>query len=240
MSGHNKWSSIKHKKGAADAKRSASFTKIIRELTVSARMGGGDPKMNPRLRVAVDKAKDVNMPKENIEKAIKKGTGELEGVNYEEMTYEGYGPNGVALMIHVLTDNKNRASAEVRSILSKHGGNLGAAGCVSWMFDKKGVIIIDASATSEDNLMEVAINAGADDVQNSEDVFQIYTSPESFAVVLDHLKSAGITHKYAEVEMVPKNLIKLDEKKIDSVEKLVDVLEENDDIQKVFTNYETE
>lgn len=239
MSGHNKWSSIKHKKAAADAKRSASFTKIIRELTVAARTGGGDPAMNPRLRVAVEKAKDVNMPKDNIEKAIKKGTGELEGVNYEEMTYEGYGPNGVALMIDVLTDNKNRASAEVRSILTKHGGNLGASGCVSWMFDKKGIIIVDASLTTEDKLMEIAINAGADDVQSSEDVFQIFTAPETFATVLDHLKNANIAHKYAEVEMVAKNTVKLDEKKIESVEKLVELLEENDDIQKVFTNHES-
>jgi YebC/PmpR family DNA-binding regulatory protein len=238
MSGHNKWSSIKHKKGIADAKRGAAFTKIIREINIAARTGGGDPESNARLRTAIEKAKAVNMPKDNVEKAIKKGTGELEGVNYEELSYEGYGPAGVAVYIEALTDNKNRTSADVRSLLTKHGGNLGANGCVSWMFEKKGLIIVDAKSVTEDALMELVLNAGADDMQNNTEEFEITTAPETFLTVLDALKKANVVHKYAQICMIPKNTVKLDEKKAEQVDKLVDVLEENDDIQNVYVNYE--
>lgn len=238
MSGHNKWSSIKYKKAAADAKRGQAFTKIIREITISAREGGGDPAANARLRTAIDKAKDVNMPKDNIEKAIKKGTGELEGVNYEEIVYEGYGPHGVAVYIEVVTDNRNRASAEVRSALSKSGGNLGENGCVSWIFKKSGLIIVENTSISEDDLMELVLNAGADDLKNNGEEFEIYTPPESFVAVLDAVKEKNIPYKYAEVEMIPENTIKLSGKQAEQVEKLIDVLEENDDIQNVYVNYE--
>jgi len=237
MSGHNKWSSIKHKKGIADAKRGAAFTKIIREITISAR-SGGDPDSNARLRTAILKAKAVNMPKDNVEKAIKKGTGELEGVNYEEINYEGYGPAGVAVYIEALTDNKNRTSADVRSLLSKHGGNLGASGCVAWMFEKKGLIIVDGKSAAEDTLMEIVLNAGADDMENNGEEFEITTPPEAYLAVIDALAKAKIPTTYSQVTMIPKNTIKLDEKKAESVEKLVDALDESDDIQNVYVNYE--
>lgn len=238
MSGHNKWSSIKYKKAAADAKRGQAFTKIIREITISAREGGGDPAANPRLRTAIDKAKDVNMPKDNIEKAIKKGTGELEGVNYEEIVYEGYGPHGVAVYIEVVTDNRNRASADIRSALSKSGGNLGENGCVSWIFKKSGLIIVENTSISEEQLMELVLNAGGDDIKNNGEEFEIYTPPEFFVAVLDAVKEKNIPYKYAEVEMIPENTIKLKGKQAEQVEKLIDVLEENDDIQNVYVNYE--
>jgi len=240
MSGHNKWSSIKYKKAAADAKRGQAFTKIIREITISAREGGGDPAANPRLRTAIDKAKDVNMPKDNIEKAIKKGTGELEGVNYEEIVYEGYGPHGVAVYIEVVTDNRNRSSSDIRSALSKSGGNLGENGCVSWIFKKSGLIIIENTSTSEEELMELVLNAGGDDIKNNGEEFEVYTSPVSFVDVLDAVKEKNIPYKYAEVEMIPENTIKLSGKQAEQVEKLIDVLEDNDDIQNVYVNYEKE
>src|SRR6056297_1178115 len=183
MSGHNKWSSIKHKKGAADAKRGKIFTKIIKEMTVAARMGGGDPETNPALRTAVNKAKSENMPKDNIERAIKKGTGELGGVDYIELTYEGYGPGGVAILIETLTDNKNRTAADIRSIFSKHNGNLGETGCVSYMFQRKGIITLDASNYTEDDVLEAALEAGAEDVSSTEDEIEVITSPDDFNAV---------------------------------------------------------
>jgi YebC/PmpR family DNA-binding regulatory protein len=237
MSGHNKWSSIKHKKGAADAKRGAAFTKIIREITVASRTGGGDPKSNPRLRTAIEKAREVNMPKDNVEKAIKKGTGELEGVNYEELSYEGYAPHGVAVIIETLTDNKNRTSAEVRSLLSKYGGNLGATGCVGWMFEKKGLLVVDNKAISEDALMDLVLNAGADDIQNNGEEFEISCPPEAHPAVLDALAKANITPKFSQVTMIPKNTVSLDEKKCEQIEKIVEALEESDDVQNVYVNY---
>jgi YebC/PmpR family DNA-binding regulatory protein len=238
MSGHNKWSSIKHKKGAADAKRGQAFTKIIREITISAKHGGGDPNSNPRLRTAILKAKEVNMPKENIEKGIKKGTGELEGVNYEEIMYEGYGPSGVAIMIEVVTENKNRTSAEIRSALTNYGGSLGTSGCVAWMFDKKGIIVIDNKLIPEDELLELVINAGGDDMQNNGEEYEITTAPEMFLTVMETIKAKNLATKFAEVSMTPKNTVKLEGKKIDQIEKLIELLEEMDDVQNVYANYE--
>jgi YebC/PmpR family DNA-binding regulatory protein len=237
MSGHNKWSSIKHKKGAADAKRGAIFTKIIRELTVSAKSGGGDPNSNPRLRLAIEKAKEANMPKDNVEKAIKKGTGELEGVNYEEMTYEGYGPAGVAVIIDALTDNKNRTSSEIRSMLSKAGGNLGATGCVTFMFEKKGIIIVDNKLVVEEKLFDLVANAGAEDLQNNGEEYEISTPPEAFLTVMNALNKENIATKYSSIDMIPKNTITLDEKKAEQVEKLIEILEEHDDVQSVYSNF---
>lgn len=239
MSGHNKWSSIKHKKGAADAKRGAIFTKIIRELTISAKSGGGDPGSNPRLRLAIEKAKEANMPKENVEKAIKKGTGELEGVNYEEISYEGYGPNGVAIIIEALTDNKNRTSSEIRSMLSKHGGNLGANGCVSWMFEKKGVIVVDNKLITEEKLFDLVVNAGGDDIVNNGEEYEISTTPEAFNTVIQALNKENIATKYADLDMIPKNTVKLDAKRIEQIEKLIEIIEEQDDVQNVYANYES-
>jgi len=238
MSGHNKWSSIKHKKAAADAKRGAVFTKIIREITVAAREGGKDPNSNPRLRTAIEKAREVNMPKDNIEKAIKKGTGETEGVSYEEVCYEGYGPHGVAILIEALTDNKNRTSAEIRSLLSKHGGNLGSNGCVAWMFEKKGLIIVDNKTVSEDKLMEIVLNAGADDMQDNGEEFEITTPVESFNNVVEMLKQSSIPYKFAQITMLPKNTVVLDEKKCEQIDKIVEALEESDDVQNVYVNYQ--
>jgi YebC/PmpR family DNA-binding regulatory protein len=192
MSGHSKWSTIKHKKGATDAKRGKIFTKLIKEITVAARMGGGDINANPRLRTAVLAAKAENMPKDNIERAIKKGTGELEGVNYEESTYEGYGPGGAAVIVESLTDNKNRAVAEIRHIFSKYGGNLGANGCVAWMFDKKGYLVVEKSVIDEDSLMETALEAGAEDVREDGDNFEVITEPDDFEAVKEAVDAAGI------------------------------------------------
>src|SRR5574339_1314148 len=203
MSGHSKWHTIKHKKGAADAKRGKAFTRIIKELTVAARKGGGDPGTNPRLRTIIADAKANNMPRENIERAIRRGTGEEPGVSYEEITYEGYGPGGVALLIQSMTDNRNRTVAEIRHLFSKNGGNLGESGSVGWMFDKKGYIVVDKAAKSEDELFELAIEAGADDLRDDEDNFEIITTPDAFDGVLTAIKSAGIEPQVAEVEMVP-------------------------------------
>src|SRR5678810_786657 len=205
MSGHSKWHSIKHKKGALDAKRGKLFTKFIKEITVAARTGGGDPDANARLRKAILDAKSGNMPNDTIERAIRRGTGEEEGVNYEEITYEGYGPGGVALMVQSMTDNRNRTVAELRHIFSKNGGNLGESGSVAWMFDKKGYIVVDKAAKSEDELFEIAIDAGADDMQDEGDVFEIFTAPDSFEAVNEAVKKAGIEPQVAEVSMVPQN-----------------------------------
>jgi len=237
MSGHSKWSSIKHKKGAADAKRGKIFTKLIKEITVAARMGGsGDPDANPRLRTAILAAKSENMPKDNIERAIKKGTGELEGVNYEESTYEGYGPGGAAVLVESLTDNKNRTVADVRHIFSKCGGNLGENGCVGWMFDKKGYIVVERSATDEDTLMEVALDAGAEDVREDDSNFEVITAPEDFEAVKAAIDAKEIKCLDAEVTMLPQNAADLTGKEAEQMIRLMDMLEDCDDVQKAYTN----
>ncbi|OQY57720.1 MAG: YebC/PmpR family DNA-binding transcriptional regulator [Desulfobacteraceae bacterium 4572_88] len=237
MSGHSKWSTIKHKKGAADAKRGKIFTKLIKEITVAARMGGGgDIASNPRLRTAVLAAKAENMPKDNIERAIKKGTGELEGVNYEESVYEGYGPSGVAVLVESLTDNKNRTVADIRHIFSKSGGNLGENGCVGWMFDKKGYISIEKAATDEDALMEAALDAGAEDVREDGDNFEVITAPEDFETVKEAIDKASIPYTEAEVTMLPQTTANLEGKEAEQMIRLMDTLEDCDDVQKVYTN----
>jgi len=237
MSGHSKWSSIKHKKGAADAKRGKIFTKLIKEITVAARMGGsGDPDSNPRLRTAVAAAKAENMPKDNIERAIKKGTGELEGVNYEESTYEGYGPGGAAVLLESLTDNKNRAVADIRHIFSKCGGNLGENGCVAWMFDKKGYLVVERSTIDEDTLMEAALDAGAEDVREDESNYEIITAPEDFEAVKAAVDEKAIPYLDAEITMLPQTSTNLQGKEAEQMIRLMDMLEDCDDVQKVYTN----
>jgi YebC/PmpR family DNA-binding regulatory protein len=236
MSGHSKWSTIKHKKAAKDAKRGKIFTKIIKEITIAARMGGGDINANPRLRTAVANAKGQSMPSDNIERAIKKGTGELEGVNYEETTYEGYGPAGVAIMLSVLTDNKNRTVAEIRNVFGKHGGNLGEAGCVAWMFSKKGMITIDRGSAPEERVFEVALEAGADDIADSDEVFEIATTPERMEDVKAALEGASLPVASAEVTMVPQNTITLRGREAEQVLKLLEALEDHDDVQSVSAN----
>lgn len=237
MSGHSKWSSIKHKKGAADAKRGKVFTKLIKEITVAARMGGsGDPDANPRLRTAILAAKSENMPKDNIERAIKKGTGELEGVNYEESNYEGYGPGGAAVLIESLTDNKNRAVADIRHIFSKNGGNLGENGCVAWMFDKKGYISIDKDGVDEDALMEVALDAGAEDIRDEDSSFEVITAPEDFEAVKTAIESAAISFQEAEVTMLPQTTTNLEGKEAEQMVRLMEALDDCEDVQKVYTN----
>jgi YebC/PmpR family DNA-binding regulatory protein len=238
MSGHSKWASIKHKKGKEDAKRGKLFTKIIREIIVAARLGGGDPNSNPRLRTALDKAKAANMPKDNIVNAIKKGTGELEGVKYEEALYEGYGPGGVAVLVEVMTDSKNRTSSEIRKIFSRGGGNLGESGCVAWMFSKKGLIVFDKSAVSEDQLMEVALEAGADDVKDSESVWEVTTSPESYEAVKKAFEDKGLKSTMAELAMIPQTTVKLSGKEAEQMVRLVEALEEHDDVQNVYSNFD--
>jgi YebC/PmpR family DNA-binding regulatory protein len=239
MSGHSKWHTIKHKKGALDAKRGKIFTKLIKEITVAARTGGsGDVDSNARLRKAVTDAKAQNMPNDTIDRAIKRGTGELEGVNYEEITYEGYGVGGVAVMVETMTDNRNRTVAELRHLFSKNGGNLGESGSVAWMFDKKGLIIVDKVAKSEDELFEIAIEAGADDMQDEGDVFEIYTAPENFDAVLDAVKATGIEPQAAEVSMIPQNYIKLEGADAKQMLKLYDAIDDNDDVQKVYANFD--
>jgi len=236
MSGHSKWSSIKHKKGAADAKRGKLFTKLIKEITVAARMGGGDPDANPRLRSAVITAKGENMPKDNIERAIKKGTGELEGVNYEESSYEGYGPGGAAVLIESLTDNKNRAVADIRHIFSKCGGNLGENGCVAWMFDKKGYIVIENKVIDEETLMETALEAGAEDVREDGSNFEVISAPEDFESVKAAVDAAAIAYIEAEVTMLPQSAADLQGKEAEQMIRLMDMLEDCEDVQKVYTN----
>lgn len=238
MSGHSKWSTIKRKKGAADAKRGKIFTKLIREIIVSARMGGGDINANPRLRTAVMAARAENMPKENIERAIKKGTGELEGTTYEEYIYEGYGPGGVAMMLEVLTDNKNRTVADIRHIFSKHNGSLGEGGCVSWMFEKKGLILIDKTGVDEDRLMEVALDAGALDVKDNGKEFEVTCGPAGLEDVKKALEGAGFKWNYAEVTMVPQTTVRLSGKDAEQMLKLMEGLEDSDDVQKVYANFD--
>ncbi len=236
MSGHSKWSSIKHKKGATDAKRGKIFSKLIKEITVAARMGGGDPDSNPRLRTVILTAKSENMPKDNMERAIKKGTGELEGVNYEESTYEGYGPGGAAVLLESLTDNKNRAVADIRHIFSKNNGNLGENGCVAWMFDKKGYFAVEKSAVDEDSLMEIAIEAGAEDVREDNGSFEIITEPEDFESVKAAIDQASIPYIDAEITMLPQSTTNLEGKQAAQMVKLMEALEDCDDVQRVYTN----
>jgi YebC/PmpR family DNA-binding regulatory protein len=236
VAGHSKWSQIKRKKAVTDAKRGAQFTKLIREITVAAREGGGNPDFNPRLRLAVDTAKAANMPADNVERAIKKGTGELEGVNYEEITYEGYGPRGVALFIEALTDNANRAVADIRFVLGRHEGSLGTSGSVAWQFARKGQIYVSADRYHEDAVLEAALMAGAEDVAREGDEFVVTTAVQSFHEVQDGLKQAGVEFSEAELSMIPQNEIAVEGKDAERLMKLLDALDELDDVQKVHTN----
>ena len=236
MSGHSKWANIKHKKGAEDAKRGKIFTKIVKEIIVAARMGGGDPSANPRLRSALQNAKQNNLPKENVERAIKKGIGELDGVNYEETAYEGYGPGGAAVYVESLSDNKNRTVADIRHLFNKHGGNLGESNCVAWMFDKKGWLSVNKSDVSEDALMEVALEAGADDIREEEDTFEVITPPAAFDAVKEALEAASIPFEDAEITMLPQTTINLTGKEAEQMFKLMGGLDDLDDVQKVYTN----
>ncbi len=238
MSGHNKWSTIKHKKGAVDAKRGKLFTKLIKEITTSARIGGGDPGGNPRLRKAVDEAKANNMPSDNIDRAIKKGTGELDGVIYDEVTYEGYGPEGVAVLLEVMTDNKNRTVAEIRHLFSKYNGSLGENGCVAWMFDSLGLIMVSKENATEEQLFEVALEAGADDIKDEGDVFEIHTSVEAFDGVSNAVKEAGIETESAELTRLPQTTVKLDGKPAETMLKLYGFLEDHDDVQNIYANFD--
>lgn len=238
MSGHSKWSSIKHKKAAADAARGKVFTKLIKEITVAAKLGGGDVDINPRLRDAVTRAKQANMPKDNIEKAIKKGTGELPGVVYEEIIYEGYGPAGTALYIEITTDNRNRTVAEIRFILTKHGGNLGESGSVAWMFDRKGVILVDREKYDEEELTLAALDAGAEDVIDEDEVYEILTEPNNLEIVKNALEGLGISSRSAEISMVPQNSVDVKGNDAEKVLKLMDVLDDHDDVQNVWSNFD--
>ncbi|HQN70789.1 MAG TPA: YebC/PmpR family DNA-binding transcriptional regulator [Smithella sp.] len=239
MSGHSKWSTIKRKKGAIDAKRGKIFTKIIKEITLAARLGGGDIEGNSRLRQAVMLAKEENMPKDNIERAIKKGTGGGEGAAaYEEVTYEGYGPGGAAVLVEIMTDNKNRTVAEIRHIFSKHGGNLGENGCVAWMFAKKGSIVIDKKVIDEDALMELVLEAGAEDVKTEDSEYEVITDPGSFEAVKKILDDKGIKHLEARIGMIPSNTVKLEANKAEQMLKMMEKLEDNDDVQNVYSNFD--
>ncbi|MGB7621992.1 MAG: YebC/PmpR family DNA-binding transcriptional regulator [Terriglobia bacterium] len=240
MSGHSKWSSIKHKKGAADAKRGRIFTKLIKEITVAARVGGGDPDGNPRLRTAILAGKAENMPADNIKRAIQKGTGELPGTQYDEITYEGYGPGGAAIIVDAMSDNKNRTVSEMRHMFSKHGGNLGEANSVAWMFHKKGYLIVEKAKASEDRLMEVGLDAGIDDIRDDGDNLEVLTAPESFEAVLKAIKAAGIEPASAEVSKVPQNYVKLDSKHAAQMLRLMEELEDHEDVQKVYANFDIE
>ncbi len=239
MSGHSKWSTIKHKKGAADAKRGKIFTRIIKEMTVAARLGGGDPNSNPRLRAAVAEAKANNMPKDNVERAIKRGTGELEGTTYEEITYEGYGPGGVALMVETMTDNSNRTTPEIRHIFEKNGGNMGTPGSVRFQFERKGFFAIEKKAADEDKLMEIALEAGADDLRSDDpDTFEIYTSPEAFEQVRQALEKNNIPTIEAKLGQIPSNYVKLDDSKARQMMRLLEMLDDQDDVQNVWSNFD--
>jgi YebC/PmpR family DNA-binding regulatory protein len=240
MSGHSKWHTIKHKKGAADAKRGKIFTRLIKELTVAARNGGGDSATNPRLRTIIAEAKSVNMPADNIKKAIQRGTGELPGVTYEEITYEGYGPGGAALIVETLTDNKNRTVGELRHLLEKHHGNLGSSNSVAWMFEKKGYIVVDKAAADEEKLLNTALDAGADDMRDDGDSWEVLTDPSAFEAVRDAVKSLGIEPASAQVAMLPQNYVKLQGKEASQMVKLMDVLDEHDDVKQVWSNFDIE
>jgi YebC/PmpR family DNA-binding regulatory protein len=240
MSGHSKWSTIKRKKGAADAKRGQAFTRLIKEVTIAARMGGGNPEGNPRLRTAVAAAKAENMPKDNIERAIKKGTGELEGVNYEEFTYEGYGPAGVAVYVEIMTDNKNRTAADVRHIFSKNNGNLGENGCVAWMFEKKGTFVYDKSEVDEEKLMEYVLDAGAEDISEEESTWVVMTDHKDFYSVKEAIDKIDALPSYtvAEITMIPQNTVKVTGKEVEQVLRLMDALEECEDVQNAYANFD--
>ena len=238
MAGHSKWKQIKRKKAVTDSRRASSWTKVIREITVAAKAGGGDPGGNPRLRTAIDAAKAVNMPWDNIERAIKKGTGELEGSSYEELTYEGYGPGGAAIFIEVTTDNPTRTVADIRHAFSRNGGNLGATGSVGWMFDRKGQIYIDAARCDEDRALELSLEAGAEDFAREGDQYVVSTTPTTFHAVQDALRAAQLEFESAELAMVPKNTVKVEGADAERIIKLVEVLEELDDVSKVFSNFD--
>lgn len=242
MAGHSKWHNIRHKKAKQDAKRGQIFTKLIREITIAARQGGGDPEFNPRLRIAIEKAKEHNMPAENIERAIKRGTGELEGVNYEEVSYEGYGPEGVAIIVECVTDNRNRTTGEIRHIFSKYGGNLGSSGCVSFLFEDKGVILVPKDSITEEEIFEKAIEAGAEDVITEDDTYyEIRTSPEDLYSVKENLEKEGINIEKAELTKIPTTTVEIkDPETAEKLMKLLDALEEQDDVQKVYSNFEME
>jgi len=238
MSGHSKWHSIKHKKAATDSKRGRIFTRLIKEMTAAARNGGGDPDANPRLRLAVATAKAANMPAENIKRAIMRGTGELPGVSYEDVNYEGYGPGGVAIFMHVLTDNRNRTVAELRHALSKNGGNLGESGCVGWMFERKGYFVVEKSVADEEKLLEIALGAGADDMREDGSNFEILTAPENFELVRVALDKEKIPTAAAEISMIPQNYVKLEGKSAQTMLKLMEALEDHEDIQNVWANFD--
>ncbi len=240
MSGHSKWSQIKHKKGATDVKKGKVFSKLAKEISVAARLGGGDVAGNPRLKTVIDKAKEVNMPAENIKRAIQKGTGELPGTSYEEMTYEGYGPGGAAILIDILSDNKNRTASELRHLISKNGGALGETGCVAWIFDKKGYILVDKKTVDEDSLMSVALDAGAQDMKNDpkEENYEIITAPEDLNAVTNALKAAAIQTTLAEVTMLPKNFVTLDARQGEQMTRLMEALEDHDDVQNIYSNFD--
>ncbi len=239
MSGHSKWHSIRHKKAARDAKRGKIFTKLIKDITVAARDGGGDPELNPRLRRAIDKAKAANMPADNIERAIKKGTGELPGVTYESVTYEGYGPGGVAILVHAYTDNKNRTVAEIRHIFSKKGGNMAGAGSVAWIFNKKGIIVVDKGKIDEDSLLEVVLEAGAEDMSSESDVYEVYCEPGALESVREALEAKGIEYQSADVTMVPSTTVSItDESVARQLLSLMEMLEEHDDVENVYSNFD--
>lgn len=238
MSGHSKWHSIKHKKAAADAKRGKVFTRLIKEITVAARIGGGDIDGNPRLRTAVAAAKAANMPADNIKRAIQKGTGELPGVAYEEITYEGYGPGGVAILLNTMTDNRNRTVGEIRHVFSKYNGNLGENGCVAWMFDRKGYFVVPGDQKSEEELFEIIIEAGAEDLKEDDDSFEITCPPESFEEVKEALENAGLTLDVAEISMIPQNTVKVTGNDARNLLKLMDFLEDHDDVQNVYANFD--
>ncbi|MDY6990949.1 MAG: YebC/PmpR family DNA-binding transcriptional regulator [Thermodesulfobacteriota bacterium] len=238
MSGHSKWSTIKRKKGATDAKRGKVFTKLIKEITVAARSGGGDSDTNPRLRTAIAAAKAENMPKENIERAVKRGTGELEGVNYEEVYYEGYGPGGAAVLVESLTDNKNRTVADIRYLFSKTGGSLGEAGCVAWMFEKKGLFVLEKENVDEETLMEVTLDAGAEDIRDEEGTFEVITSIEAFEAVKKALDERGMGCTLAEITMLPQTTVKVEGKEAEQMLRLMDGLEDSDDVQRVYANFD--
>ena len=238
MSGHSKWSSIKHKKGATDAKRGKVFSKLIKEITVAARLSGGDPDGNPRLRTAIAAAKAENMPKDNIERAIKKGTGELEGTTYEEANYEGYGPGGVAVLVNCLTDNKNRAVADVKHLFERNGGNLGEPGCVSWMFEQKGLIVFEKDKVDEEQLLDLALESGAEDVKEEETEIEVITDPSDFESVKKAIDDAGLSFIIAEITMIPKNTLKVEGKKAQQMFNLMQGLEDNDDVNHVYANFD--
>ncbi|MEE9181214.1 MAG: YebC/PmpR family DNA-binding transcriptional regulator [candidate division NC10 bacterium] len=238
MSGHSKWAGIKHKKAKVDAQRGRIFTKVIREITVAARIGGGDPTGNPRLRDAMDKAKTANMPQDNIIRAIKKGTGELEGVTYEECVYEGYGPSGVAIFLEAVTDNRNRTTAEVRKLFSKFGGNMGESGCVAWMFNKKGLIQVTAKGVDEEQLLAVALEAGAEDVRGGEQAYEVVTDLKDFKAVQTALEQASFPIEQAEITMMPQSTVRIEGKVAEQVLRLMDGMEDHDDVQHVYANFD--